>query len=46
MSIIICHILFTMFTMLRIDFGCTYVAYCWPSRDDKVIFPPHLYFYR
>ena len=30
--------------MLRIDFGCTYVAYCWTSRVDKVIFPPHLYF--
>ena len=36
----------TMFTMLRIDFGCTYVSYCWTSRDDEVIHPPHFYFYR
>ena len=26
------------------DFGCTYIAYIWTSRDDKVIFPPNLYF--
>ena len=37
--------LYTMSTMLRIDFLCTNVAYCWTSRDDKVIFPPHLYFF-